>query len=316
MPPAIAVVCNRFSDGNRGVPALAAYAAELPGVLVCAPSSVDELAQCLRNFARHPLAALAVDGGDGTLREVLSLMPETFGAQCPPVALLPSGKTNLAARDVGTFGGGRAGLARLVASARSDWQGARWTERPALEVTWHDTPERTVRGLLFGAGAFAYATRMAGQWAHDHGFRYRSAVAIGVMRVLWEVFRGKAALADPAVTRTVDNQGMTPSQPCFLLLATTARKLMLGLWPFPPVTVENGLNWLAIEHPPRGLLSALWRAWRGRLLPQGGPSLSGGRNRQMHLRLTGPFVIDGEVYQAGPAGITVRAGHVFRFVSG
>lgn len=311
----VALVCNPFSDGNGGRAELADLAAGLPGVVSCAPTTTTALALALRGFARSRVAVLAVDGGDGTLREVLSLLPEIFGESCPPVALLPSGKTNLAARDVGSFGGGRSGLLRLLEAVNSGWHGVRWSERQTLEVRWPDQPHRRVRGLLFGAGAFTHATRMAGRWAHDHGFRQRSAVAIGVWRVLWEALRGNAGLADPAVGMGLDGAALGPVAPRFLLLATTARRLMLGLWPFPPPTEERGLNWLSVAHPPRRLPLALWKAWRGRL-PDAALGIEGGRCRRLELRLQGAFVVDGELFNGGPDGVTVCAGPTVRFVAG
>lgn len=309
----IALVCNRFSDGNCGRPALAEYAAGLPGVLSCAPTSPAELAEALRGFARHEIAVLAIDGGDGTLREVLSLLPEIFGASCPPLALLPSGKTNLAAHDVGSFGSGRTGLARLLAASGDGWRGTRWSDRQVLDVTWPDQPQRRVRGLLFGAGAFTHATRMAGRWAFDNGFRQRTAVAIGVLRVLWDSLRGHDELADPAVSLGLDGAATGPSAPRFLMLVTTARRLMLGLWPFPPAT-DQTLHWLSVAHPPRRLPLALWHAWRGRL-PDAALGIDGGRCRRLDLTLHGAFIIDGEVFEAGPAGISLHAGPTFRFVA-
>lgn len=311
----VALICNPFSDGNGGTATLADHAALLPNVLTCAPTTPMELAEALRGFARSKIAVLAVDGGDGTLREVLSLLPEIFGESCPPLALLPSGKTNLAARDVGSFGGGRPGLGRLLAAVHNGWRNTRWSERHALEVIWPDQPQRRVRGLLFGAGAFTHATGMAGRWAHDHGFRQRTAVAIGVLRVLWEALRGNGALADPALGIGLDGAVAGPVVPRFLMLATTARRLMLGLWPFPPPAADRTLSWMSVAHPPRRLPLALWNAWRGRL-PDAALGVDGGQCRQLDMRLHGAFVIDGELFEAGSAGITLRVGPTFRFVAG
>ncbi len=311
----VALVCNPFSDGNCGTAKLAEHAATLPDVLTCAPRTPTELETALRDFARCDVAAIAVDGGDGTLREVMSLLPEAFGPSRPPLALLPSGKTNLAAGDVGSFGSGRAGLSRLLDAVRHDWRGTRWSERPSLEVTWPDHPPRRVRGLLFGAGAFTHATRMAGRWAHDHGFRQRTAVAIGVGRVMWEALRGSDGLADPALCPIIDGvEAEGSATPCFLLLATTARRLMLGLWPFPPPAADPSLSWLRVPHPPRYLPQALWKAWRGQL-PDAALGIDGGRCQRLDLRLHGAFVIDGELFEAGPAGITLYPGPSFRFAA-
>src|SRR3546814_12209371 len=44
---------------------------------------------------------LVVDGGDGTVRDVISAAPAAFGDRMPRMAILPSGKTNALALDLG-----------------------------------------------------------------------------------------------------------------------------------------------------------------------------------------------------------------------
>ena len=65
---------------------------------------------------------LVINGGDGTVQAALTELHNGghFGDQPPPVAVLPSGKTNLIALDLGARGDPVAALERLIALAQGD----------------------------------------------------------------------------------------------------------------------------------------------------------------------------------------------------
>lgn len=308
----LGIISNRYSDGNGGHSAIAGYAAAQPGMVFAAPDDLADLPGVIRDFARRGVGVIAVDGGDGTIRDVLSVLSEGYGADWPAIAVLPSGKTNLIARDVGTFGGGLSGLRRLVDAAERHLAGAVWTERHCLEVVWRDDPGRVLRGLFFGAGIFTYATRMAGQWSHRRGIKQSPAVAVVIARVLWQTLRGRRGGTLMAVSP--DSAAETAESKRFLVLATTLQHLVLGLWPFPPG--GGPLHWLDVQAPPRRLIHALWTAWRGRLAARPEFGYHGGGARELSIRLRAPFVVDGELYDPGADGIVLRAGPPIRFVSG
>lgn len=310
----LGVISNRFSDGNGGRSALADFATAQRGVVFAEPVGTAALPEVMRDFARRGVTVIAVDGGDGTIRDVLSVLSEGYGADWPAIAVLPSGKTNLIARDVGTFGGGLGGLRRLVTAAEAQLAGAVWTERHCLEVVWRDEPQRVLRGLFFGAGIFTYATRMAGQWSHSRGIKQASAVLLILARVLWQTLTRRQAPGGTSMAVSPDPTAETAEAKRFLVLATTLQTLMLGLWPFPP---GNGpLHWLDIQAPPRRLVRSLWAAWRGRLSARPEHGYGGGGTRELTIRLRDPFVVDGEVFEPGLGGIVLRAGPPIRFVSG
>lgn len=305
----LGIVSNRFSDGNGGRSMIADHALAQPDVLFAAPDDLAALPQVLADFAARGVSVVAVDGGDGTVRDVLSALPAAFGDDWPAIAVMPSGKTNLIARDVGAFAG-LAGLNRLLTLIRNDLNGVVWSERRSLEVTWRDDPQRVVHGLFFGAGIFTHATRMVGEWAHQRGIKQRSAVALTIARIFWESWRGPNA-----ATGTIMALDHGPERPRFLVLATTLHQLMLGFWPFPPGG-SGDLHWLDIQSPPRRLARALWAAWRGSLTACPALGYEGGRSRELNIELTEAFVVDGELYEPGPGGITLRAGRPIRFIAG
>src|SRR3546814_6394575 len=72
------------------------------GVQTCAlPICWPALNETLERFAAEGVDLLVVDGGDGTVRDVISAAPAAFGDRMPRMAILPSGKTNALALDLG-----------------------------------------------------------------------------------------------------------------------------------------------------------------------------------------------------------------------
>jgi hypothetical protein len=310
----LGIVSNRYSDGNAGYSAIAAFAVGKPDVLCAAPESLAALPGVLKYFASQKVDLLAIDGGDGTVRDVLTALPQGFDDPWPAIVLLPSGKTNLIARDVGSFGGGVKGVERLLAALK-DPSKTVFVDRHCLEAIWTGDAQKTVRGLFFGAAIFTYATLMAGTWTYGRGIKQNAGVALAMVRALWQSVRGDPNAAG-APLALAPGETLPPGgeKPYFLVLATSLDRLMLGFWPFPK-TGHGTLHWLAVQAPPRRLLRALWQAWRGRLHADPARGYEGGRADMLTLRLGAPFVIDGELFDPGTAEVRLHAGVTIRFLS-
>src|SRR4029453_18240280 len=92
------VIYNPRSRRNRA----AAIPARAPGGLwVEAPRNREALDEALAHFAQAGVELLVVDGGDGTVREGVTRAPTHFHTSLPTLAVLPSGKTNALALDLG-----------------------------------------------------------------------------------------------------------------------------------------------------------------------------------------------------------------------
>ncbi|MHB0705540.1 diacylglycerol kinase family protein [Roseomonas mucosa] len=282
---------------------LAEAAAGLPSA---APATPAELRAALADFAGRGVDLLAVQGGDGTLREVLSALPQTFGATPPAIALLATGKTNLAARVVGAPGPGEEGLAALRRAAASGT--LRHHRLPVLEVHRPGLDEAPMRGLLFGAGAFTAAKTMADKGLHGRGIHDRLAVFLALAGTALRsiVQRDHALRAGSPMALSVDGRP-NPEGRRFLVLATPLDRLMLGFWPFSGEGA-GPLHWLDVAAPPRRLAAAVWAARQGRQRPwMPAAGYASGRAGRLALRLDTPFVLDGEVFEPGPQGLVLTA---------
>ncbi|MBC7953851.1 MAG: hypothetical protein H7Z12_18790 [Rhodospirillaceae bacterium] len=267
----IALIRNPLSRRNAG----GARPLSLP---TAEPHGSQELRHALAGFRAHGTEVVAVDGGDGTVREVMTALVEMDWF--PRLAILPGGNTNLIARDVG--------FPRRHALTEDKVQIQR---RRLLRL---DHAGGTSYGMFLGAAGF----RLAWELANRHLRRLSSAATIVAAMALT---LGRAG-GDAGETMSVRlDHGAPMEGRRFLLLATTLDSLMLGLWPF--WGQGPGLRLLDIAAPPRRLLAALPALARGRPTPWMEESgYRSYRANRVELHPTGPVILDGEPFSPDPDG--------------
>ncbi len=119
----IALLSNPKSTGNLAqLPRMRAFCAEHPDIFHYEVEHANQVGEALRTIARVQPKVLVINGGDGTVQAALTELynSDYFGDQPPPVAVLPSGKTNLIALDLGAHGDPIAALERLIEIVHGD----------------------------------------------------------------------------------------------------------------------------------------------------------------------------------------------------
>jgi len=119
----IALLSNPRSTGNLGqLPRIRAFCAEHPDIFHYEVESAGQIGEALRTIARVGPKVLVINGGDGTVQAALTELHNGghFGDSPPPVAVLPSGKTNLIALDLGSHGDPVTALRRFLDLAQAD----------------------------------------------------------------------------------------------------------------------------------------------------------------------------------------------------
>lgn len=119
----LALLSNPRSTGNLAqLPRVRAYCAAHPDIFHYEVERVEQIGEALRTIARVNPAMLVINGGDGTVQAALTELHNGghFADSPPPVAVLPSGKTNLIALDLGAHGDSIVALERLVELAQGD----------------------------------------------------------------------------------------------------------------------------------------------------------------------------------------------------
>ncbi len=305
MENTLAVLSNVNSRCNAGTRAPLRYLDQTRGIVHRVTHASEELPRALDELLTAQPAALAVNGGDGTLQTVLTELLHREGWDTlPPLAVLPGGTTNMSARDVTGCGSFRRGLAQFLALRHQPPDTWPVERRPVLNVMAADGS--LFGGLFFGIGAIVRGvefweeqlkhSRRVGEWGAG------TALARGVLGVA----RGHAPFASStSVTLRVDD-APPYEQEVLLLLTTVMRRLFLRLRPFwGPGEGPLAVSW--VESSPQRLvrrLPALLRGWEQRLPTEEG--YHGCRARRVVLDLEDAWLLDGAV-QTTPGPLTLSA---------
>jgi hypothetical protein len=298
------VIINGQSHRNRG----AGARPPIPdGVATAYPVTLDDLDQAVAGFARLGIEILVIDGGDGTIRDVLTAAARHFPAGLPAMAVLPSGKTNALAIDLGVPRGWDLDSAlRCAAEGHMRLRSSLQIWRPGASF-----PE--LCGFLFGTAAFVRATQTA-QRAHRLGAF--DALGVGVAlatSALQTLFGGpRDGWRAGEFTGLSVNGGPMEARARFTVMASTLKRLPLGLMPFGPP--REGMKLLSADAPPVNLSTALPRILSGRdtgWLAAAGYHLTD--VEAIGLSHAAQFVLDGDIYPGGD--FQVRRGPELAFAA-
>ena len=119
----IALLSNPKSTGNLAqLPRIRAFCADHPDIFHYEVEKADQVGAALQTIARVRPKMLVINGGDGTVQAALTELYNGghFGDEPPPVAVLPSGKTNLIALDLGAHGDPIVALEKLLEIAQAE----------------------------------------------------------------------------------------------------------------------------------------------------------------------------------------------------
>lgn len=284
--------------------------AELPAA---SPPTPEALRETLRDFAARGIDLLIVSGGDGTLREILGLLPETYGEHWPAFVLIAAGNSNSVARDVGEVAPKSGTLERILAAVHS----GRWSRevrRAPLVVSWPDGSRAPVYGYFMGAAALTRATLYERENVKAGG---RLSVILTLIATFMDcIFGGSSWLQGDRLALTVD--GAPPREGArFLFIATSLTRLMLRLWPFWN-DAAGPLRYVEIDaHPPRlgrALLPLLFGRPTRRMIASG--AYRSAAARRLSLRLDTPLIVDGDVFEPDSDGrVDITTGPLVRFLS-
>jgi hypothetical protein len=150
----IALLSNPNSTGNLSqLPRIREYCAQHPDIFHYEVERVDQVGEALRTIARVRPKVLAINGGDGTVQAALTELVNGahFGDKRPPVAVLPNGKTNLIALDLGGKGDPVVALQHLLTLAKGDLS-EHLVARELIALTSDGVKTPAIGMFLGGAG--------------------------------------------------------------------------------------------------------------------------------------------------------------------
>ncbi|WP_108789710.1 diacylglycerol kinase family protein [Erythrobacter sp. Alg231-14] len=297
--PCVGVIYNPRSHGNQGADFDCGMS---PHVHISQPGDRSQLPDALSEFAARGIDLLVINGGDGTVRDVLTCGASIFGADWPAIAVLPKGKTNALTVDLGVPGDWT-----LQHAIDAFDKGGRIHRRPIAVTPQGDAPDSHVMGFIMGAGAFTTATK-SGQSAHRLGAF--NSMAVGVTTA-WGVLQwffatrnnpwrrgSRMTLRLGAQQAEMEHSGHGDPAWRQLLFASTLETMPAKIKPFGPL--RKGLKLVVLDQVSRRSTLLIPSVLRGkapaRLRERGIHQIT---TPQLILEIDDQFILDGEAFPAG-----------------
>ncbi|WBO22012.1 diacylglycerol/lipid kinase family protein [Sphingomonas abietis] len=299
----VALLSNPRSTGNRSLlPRIRAFCAEHRDVFHYEVESVEQIGDALRTIARVRPKILVINGGDGTVQATLTELyhGEHFGVTPPPVAVLPNGKTNLIALDLGAVGDPLSALQRIIDIARDD-MAPHIVARELIALSNGDANERPVLGMFLGGAGLADSMLYCRNKIYPLGLPNGISHALTAVALLFTMVFGIRAAFLPPKPRTVSvsvlRHGVLTGT-FAVMIVTTLHKLVLG-WKQAHSDKAGALQLMMVEQKTGSLLGATLASLFGRL----GQSRMNGVHieRGDEIRIEGErssVILDGELFEA------------------
>lgn len=289
----IGYIRNARSTGGGPPPASDA------DLLVRAPASFDELDEALSDMHAAGAKVLIIDGGDGTIREVLSRAQDIWAGDAPRYAIVASGNTNLIARKTGALPPDDP-IGAIKSSA------VKTTSIPIMKVERSNMPP--IRGFIMGVGAYETATRIAQE---EIASRHSLQVALTILKLVFS----RSLRAGKQFSVSHDDQNGVNEARMLIGLSTLPGKLIFGLEPFWNLGA-GPIRWLDVAANPPALLVATPFVALGAPRRWMRHAYRSGSSHMVEMTLSSDLVVDGERFAPGPAGkVRVTAAETATFLA-
>lgn len=307
----LAILSNPHSKMGQGRQQQLASLSALSGVDHRLCGAVDDLPALLREMLAGRPQVLAVNGGDGTLQTVLTVLLGGGFDELPLLCALPGGSTNMSARDLGAGGSQRRALTSLLALRDQPHCGWPVATRSVLEVRSREGAFHA--GLFFGVGTIVRGAEFWQSELRASGRTGEWAAGAALARGAWGILRRQPPFADPTRLH-LQFDGETPADvEVALLLVTVMRRLFLGMTPFWGAG-DAALACTWIDDRPRRLLRRLPALLRGRAAQMHeDEGYHSRRAEQIDLGVNDVWLLDGELHPGGTT-LSFRPSRPLQFI--
>src|SRR5947209_6980822 len=308
--PRIALLSNPKSTRNLAqLSRIREFCSDHPDIFHYEVEHAHQIGEAMKVIARVRPKVLAINGGDGTVQAALTEIYNGghFGDQRPPVAVLPSGKTNLIALDLGARGDPIETLERLIELARTDL--APYTVARELIALRRGTAEngaedRPVIGMFLGGAALAETMLYCREKIYPLGLPNGLAHVLAAFAGMAKLTLGaKASFLPPDTTPlslSLSDRRSPLTGRFSLLLVTTLEKVLLSM--DLGARRQGVLKLLAVEERPASVLAAFIASVAGKL----------GRSKARGVH----FAEADEITIEGDSSHVILDGETFRTESG
>lgn len=265
----VALLSNPCSTGNRSLlPRIRSFCAEHGEVFHYEVENASQIGQALRTIARVKPKVLAINGGDGTVQATLTELYQGshFAGLPPPVAVLPNGKTNLIAQDLGADGDPIRALERVLALAHSDLA-PHIVSRELIAFSDGSGEARPVLGMFLGGAGLADAILYCRHKIYPLGLPNGPSHFLAFAATLVSMLFGLTARFLPPRPGQVEISMVNRARlkgSFQILMVTTLERLLLHAHSAQS-DGTGALRLMAVERRPLALLRALFAAMSGKL---------------------------------------------------
>lgn len=303
----VALLSNPRSTGNKSVlPAIRAFCAEHPDIFHYEVEHVDQIGEALRTIARVKPSVLVINGGDGTVQAALTELHhgKHFGINRPPVAVLPNGKTNLIALDLGAVGDPLAALAKVLTMAKSDLA-PHIVVRELISLS-DGAGSRNVLGMFLGGAGLADIILYCRHKIYPLGLPNGVSHVLTAFALIASFVGIRAGFLPPRASPVrvqVTRQGVSNGRFAWLLVTTLEKMLLngtMGRNASEGSAARSGpLKLLAVEQGSIPMMRAIFAVVGGKLgrSPITGVHVESGDE----IRIEGKnssVILDGELFEA------------------
>ena len=302
----VALLSNPRSTGNRALlPRVRSFCAGRSDIFHYEVGDVAEIGEALRTIALVRPKVLVINGGDGTVQSALTELYQGghFGDEPPPVAVLPNGKTNLIALDLGAQGDPIAALERVLEIAANETIDANVVARELIALS-DGEGSKAVLGMFLGGGGLADSMLYCRNKIYPLGLPNGFSHVLTVLAVIFSMlFQLRAAFLPPLprpLTVSLMRQGIL--QGAFsIMIVTTLERMLVGTRAQASVSGAGALKLMTVDHRPGSLVRAIVAGLQGKLQPGG---RFGGGVHIAHgdeIRIEGhrsSVILDGELFEA------------------
>ena len=292
----VALLSNGRSAGSQGrLAGVRAFCASSGGIFHYEVDDLSQIEVAMRVIARVRPRVLVVNGGERAVQAVLAALVGggAFGDTPPPIAVLPIGRTNLIARDLGADGDPIVVLKRIVEVARGDLA-PHVVRRELIALSAGST--QPVFGMFAGAGGLAEAMLYCRNRIYPLGLPSRLCHFLTGCAALLSLVPLPGRLLPrrpPPIRLTLQDSKRLEGR--FQLLMVTTLERMLA----PRAPSSGTLKMMAVERRLVPMLRTAFAASRGRLGDRGSRGVHLGRGAELRIEGDGSGVIlDGALFRA------------------
>jgi hypothetical protein len=299
----IGVLSNPTSHTNKAaMPEIRALLRDRPDVLHREIAAMTDVVPLLHEWAEQNLDLVVVNGGDGTVQAVMTdiLNHDPFGRPVP-LAIMPGGKTNMFALDLGCRGKPVHVLQQLLAAADAGTIAARTVDRPLVGLR-RVPGEPVTYGTFFGTAVVVRGVQYCREHIYPLGLpNFISHVVAYTMLIGGSLTRNHgpdSPFRADDISITLDGDQRLSGR-YFMIIVTSLDRLILGMRPFG-AHGEGRLNFLCVDHSPGVILGVSARALLTRPKSFSARGTTTRRIRNAKLMLDCPVILDGEFFHPDP----------------